>query len=322
MRRAVNVVFLTLVLSAMLGATDAVASPADLLAAGRIDDVISSLQVQIKASPQDAASYNYLCRAYYAVDDWDHAVSNCEKAVKLVPQSSEYHLWLGRAYGLKADHVNPFSAASLAGKLRKEFERAVELAPDSADARSDLGEFYVDAPGIVGGGLDKAHAQADALATLAPAKAHYLNGRIAEKQKDPNAAEKEYRAAIEASHGNANDWLNLALFFRHINRADEMEQALMRAASASKGQNEVLVEISEILQRAGRNLPAATQLVRRYIDSDSPTEKSPMFKAHYVLGSALEKQGDKRGAEQEYRAALALAANFSPARQALRNISK
>jgi tetratricopeptide (TPR) repeat protein len=322
MRSAVKWLFITVLLPATLLAADAVASPADLLAAGRVDEVIASLQSQLKTAPENAATYNYLCRAYYAVEDWDRAVSNCEKAAKLSPDNSEYHLWLGRAYGEKADHVNPFSAASLAGKLRREFERAVELAPNSIDARSDLAEFYIDAPGIVGGGLDKARSQAQALAPLAPAKAHYLNGRIAEKQKDLSTAEKEYRAAIEASKGNANDWLNLALYFRHVNRWDQMEQALTRAANAPIGQNEVLIEVSEILQRAGRNLPGATQFARRYIASNRPSEKSPLFKAHYVLGTSLEKQGDKQGAAEEYRAALALAANFSAAQQALKNVSK
>jgi tetratricopeptide (TPR) repeat protein len=322
MRSALKWLLTAIVLSTTLLATDAVASPADLLAAGRVDEVIASLQAQLKTSPESAAIYNYLCRAYYAVGDWDRAVSNCEKSVKLGSDNSDYHLWLGRAYGEKAEHVNPFSAASLAGKLRREFERAVELAPNSIDAHSDLAEFYIDAPGIVGGGLDKARLQAQVLATLAPARGHYVNGRIAEKQKDVTAAEKEYRAAIEASGGNANDWLNLALFFHHGNRFDDMEQALLHAANASSGQNEVLVEVSEILQRAGRNLPAATQMVRRYIASDSPSEKSPVFRAHYVLGTALEKQGDKAGAAQEYRAALALAGNFSAAQQALKSISK
>ena len=143
-----------------------------------------------------------------------------------------------------------------------------------------------------------------------------------EKEKDLAVAEKEYRAAIDASQGQANDWLNLALFYRHGNKLDDMEQALMRAANAPKGQNEVLVEASEILQRSGRNLPEATQLARRYIASNSLSEKSPLFKAHYVLGTALEKQGDKEGAAQEYRAALALAGNFSAAQQALKNVSK
>jgi tetratricopeptide (TPR) repeat protein len=322
MRSLLRWLLLTLFLSATLLAADAVASPGDLLAAGRVDDVIASLQAQLKTTPENAAAYHYLCRAYYSVGDWDRAISNCEKSVKLASDNSEYHLWLGRAYGEKADHINPFSAASLAGKLRREFERAVELAPNSVEARSDLAEFYIDAPGIVGGGLDKARPQAQALAALDPARSHYLNGRIAEKQKDPVAAEKEYRAAIDASQGNANDWLNLALFYRHGNKLDEMEQALVRAANAPQGQSEVLVEISEILQRQGRNLPAATQYARRYIASHNPSEKSPMFKAHYVLGTALEKQGDKDGAAQEYRAALGLAANFSAAQQALKSITK
>jgi tetratricopeptide (TPR) repeat protein len=241
MRSILKWFLFTVILSTTLLATDAVASPADLLAAGRVDEVIASLQSQVNASPENAGAYNYLCRAYYALGDWDRAIANCEKSVKLASDNSDYHLWLGRAYGEKADHVNPFSAASLAGKLRREFERAVELSPNSVEARSDLAEFYIDAPGIVGGGLDKARLQAQALAGFAPAKAHYLNGRIAEKEKDAAVAEKEYRAAIDASQGHANDWLNLALFYRHGNKLDDMDascqcpQGTKRSAGGSLG---------------------------------------------------------------------------------------
>src|SRR5258708_40165902 len=103
----------------------------------------------------------------------------------------------------------------MGGKVRGEVETGVRLDSNNVDARSDLGEFYLEAPGIVGGGRDKAEAQAQALAALDPAKADYLKGRMAEKKKDFAAAEKEYRAAIEASHGSALTWFNLALFFRH-----------------------------------------------------------------------------------------------------------
>ena len=51
-------------------------------------------------------------------------------------------------------------------------------------ARTDLAEFYLEAPGIVGGGQDKARAQADQVAKLNPAKAHWIQGRLAEKNKD------------------------------------------------------------------------------------------------------------------------------------------
>ena len=50
-------------------------------------------------------------------------------------------------------------------------------------------------------------------------------------------------------------------------------------------------------------------------------EEAPAFKAHFVLGSILEKQGDKKGAAQEYSAALALAKGYSPAQKALDRVN-
>jgi tetratricopeptide (TPR) repeat protein len=305
-----------------LPVTQASSSASELLAAGRVDDAIASLQQQLKSSPADAGSYFDLCRAYYSVQDWDRAISTCEKASSLSPANSDYFLWLGRAYGEKAERVNPLSAYSLARKLRRAFETSVELNPMNVDARVDLAEFYLEAPGILGGGTDKARSQARVLSRISVPRSHYLYGRIAEKDKDSVRAEKEYRAAIDASNGNANDWLNLALFFRHQNRPGDMEQALLRAADAPSGRNDVLVECASLLLGSGRSPSSAAQLVRRYLSSGTPSDKAPLFQAHYVLGTALEKQGDSQGAAQEYRAALSLASNFPVAKEALRRVSR
>ncbi len=70
------------------------------------------------------------------------------------------------------------------------------------------------------------------------------------------------------------------------------------------------MESGEVLLRSGRNFPAAVQYLRRYLALNSKVEEAPAFKAHYLLGTALEKQGDKQGAAQEYRAALSLAKKF------------
>ena len=311
-------------MASLLAAALAIAddSAPALLAAGRVDDAITSLRSKIAASPNDAEAHNLLCRAYFSVGDWDRGISACEKAVALAPNNSRYHLWLGRVYGEKADSSNFISAASLAGKVRTEFETAVRLGPDSVDARSDLGEFYLEAPGIVGGGRDKAEAQAKTLSTLDPAKAHWLNGRIAEKRKDLITAEKEYRAAIDASHGSALNWFNLALFYRHQQRWDEMEDAINRAVSAQMDRPEIVMEAGEVLIRTGRNFPAAVRFLRRYLSSTSKVEEAPAFKAHYLLGTALEKQGDKQAAAQEYRAALSLAKDFSRAQEALNRLNR
>jgi tetratricopeptide (TPR) repeat protein len=314
------ILLLTALLTAALAQADE-SAPA-LLAAGRADDAILNLRSKIDSSPNDAQAHNLLCRVYFSMGDWDRGISACEKAVALERNNSRYHLWLGRVYGEKADAANFLSAASLAGKVRNEFEAAVRLDPNNVEARSDLGEFYLEAPGIVGGGRDKAEAQARALAALDAAKADYLKGRIAEKKKDFAAAEKEYRAAIEASHGSALSWFNLALFFRHQQRWNDMEDAINHAVSAQADRPEIIMESGEVLLRSGRNFPAAVQYLRRYLALNSKVEEAPAFKAHYLLGTALEKQGDKQGAAQEYRAALSLAKNFSRAQEALDRLNR
>jgi tetratricopeptide (TPR) repeat protein len=299
----------------------AAGSPADLLAAGRVDEVISTLSTKLNTSPNDAASHNLLCRAYFAVGKWDSAISECEKAISIEPDKGEYHLWLGRTYGEKADASSFFTAAGLAKKVRNEFERAVALDPNNVIARTDLAEFYLEAPGIVGGGQDKARAQAEQVAKLDPAKAHWIQGRLAEKNKDLTAAEREYKSAIDASQGGGNAWLNLALFYRKNNRLDEMQDALKKAAAAPMDQPEVLVDAASTLLRANRDLPFATQLVRRYLASNT-VEQAPSFKAHYLLGNILEKQGDKQGAVKEYQAALTMAKDFGRAREALNRVNQ
>ena len=296
-------------------------TPQQFLAAGRVDQAVDVLRRQIQSSPT-AEAYNLLCRAHFELDAWDAGIPSCEKAVGLAPTNGLYHLWLGRIYGEKADRAGFLSAAGLARKVRTELERAVEFSPDSWEARTDLAEFYLEAPGIVGGGKDKARAQAALLTPLNPAMAHWVIARLAEKDKDPATAEQEYRAAIDASHGGALAWLNLAGFYRHTNRLDEMEQALRTMESRPLDRPGALVDGAGLLLRTGRDYPMAIRLLRRYIASSTTVEESPVFKAHYLLGELLEKQGDHPAAAEEYRAALDLAHSFGRAQEALKRVTR
>jgi len=293
-------------------------SPSELLAAGRVDDALHTLQQQIQRSATDAESYNLLCRAYFMLEDWDRGIAACERARDLDPQNSLYYLWLGRIYGEKADHAGFWSAAGLARKTRNAFERAVELDPKSWEARTDLAEFYLEAPGIVGGGKDKARAQADAIMPLNPGMAHWVLGRIAERNKDAASAEREYRAAVVASHSGSRAWLDLAGFLRRTNRFDEMEQALRNLESSPLDHPPSLMDGASMLLRTGRDLHLAVRLLRRYLSS--PVEEGPAFKEHDLLGQLLEKQGDRQAAAEEYRAALALAGNYTRAREDLKRV--
>jgi tetratricopeptide (TPR) repeat protein len=320
MKRRLSMITLLAALSLALRALPSAAEgPKDLLAAGRVDEAIQTLQKQVDQSANDAESYNLLCRAYFMLDEWDRGIAACEHAVNLDPNKSLYHLWLGRIYGEKADRTGIFSAAGMAKRVRTQFERAVEIDPQSWEARTDLAEFYLEAPGIVGGGKDKARSQANLLLPLNPAMAHWVLGRVAEKNKDQATAEREYRAEIESSHGSVRAWLDLAIFYRHTSRYAEMEQALTTMESRPLDRPESLMDGAGCLLRAGRNYPLGVRLLRRYL-ADTPVEAGPRFKAHYLLGQLLERQGDRRGAAEEYRASLALAHGFSRAQEALKRV--
>ena len=317
---------LLLLLTAIFAASAAIAgadepAPA-LLASGRVDEAIAALHGQISSSPNDAVAHNLLCRAYFTLGQWDRGISACEKAVALEPGNGQFHLWLGRIYGEKADRVSFISAAGLAGRVRTEFETAVKLIPNNIDARSDLAEFYLEAPGIVGGGRDKAMQQVTPLALLDPARAHWVSARVAEKKKDFTTAEAEYKSAIDASHGGASAWLNLGLFYRHRERYNDMEQALMHVRPAPLDRPDALVDAAEILIHSQRNLQEAVELLRTYMNSNKKVEQAPAFKVHYLLGSAAEKLGDKQQAATEYKSALALAKEFQPAQQALQRMNR
>ena len=312
--------FLLVLLTLIAALTASADSAKELLAAGRVDEAIAELNGHLSSAPADAESSNLLCRAYYALEDWERAESSCKKAVALDPDNSRFHLWLGRAYGERADRANVLAAGVLAEKARGEFERAVQLDPNDVDARLDLAEFYVLAPRVLGGGEQKARDQAQSIATVDPGREHWVYARIAEQKKDFATAEREYHQYIDLSKGDAQAWLNLAFFLRRQLRIEEMEQAVVKLSQAPMPRRDALFEASEILYRTGRSFPFATELLRRYLAA-GPVEAAPAFKARYLLGLLLEKQGDKAGAAQEYRASLSLARNFGVAQQALNRVA-
>lgn len=294
--------------------------PEKLLADGRADEAITNLRTKIAQAPGDAASQNLLCRAYMMTSNWDSGIAACEKAVSLEPRNSQYHLWLGRVYGEKADHSNFITGANLAPKVRREFETAVNLDPKNMEAHSDLAEYYLEAPAIMGGGKDKAENQAQQMAPADPAGAALLHARLAEKRNDSAEAEKQYKVAIQASGGKAGTWLSLAKFYQRRQQLDRVEDAIRHVAAADRNQH-VLLAAADFLIRSNLDFPQAEDFLRRYL-SGATVEEAPAFKAHYLLGGLLEKDGNKVAAAQEYRAALALVSSFAPAQSALNRLER
>jgi tetratricopeptide (TPR) repeat protein len=286
------------------------------LTAGRADDAIARLTSSLAGNPGDAEAHNLLCRVYYQEERWDDAIRECEAAVRLAPLDSGYHLWLGRAYGEKADAIHSIKAFGLAKKVRDEFEHAVQLEGGNVDALSDLGEFYTAAPSIVGGGKQKAQGVVQALEQYDLTQAHELKGRLAEKDKKYPLAESEFKAAVEAAKQTADAWMTLASFYARRKQWDRMLQAAQAGvdadARAAKPHGSALVEGAALLARNHQEPQLAIQLLKLYLDSPNKSADSPAFQVHAQLGNLLEQQGDHEGARQQMEAATALAHDYHP----------
>ncbi|MDE3202409.1 MAG: hypothetical protein KGN79_15975 [Acidobacteriota bacterium] len=284
----------------------------EALQAGEADKALSLLA----SLPKNAEWHNLDCRVQYALEHWNAAYDECQKAVQMDDQNSDYHMWLGRASGEKASRASFLSAYSLGKRVGTEFERAVQIDPKNAAALADLGEFYYSAPGIVGGGTDKAEQIARQLDSVDPARAYELRARIAEKNKDYSTAESEYKKAIEVSKTPAFQWMNLAAFYRRRNRLQDMESAVQKgfeAAEHEKHAGVALANGASSLIRGGRNFQLASKLLETYLKSDSLTEEVPAFKAYTQLAKLKADLGDKAAARQDKAAALALAHDYKPA---------
>ena len=71
-----------------------------------------------------------------------------------------------------------------------------------------------------------------------------------------------------------------------------------------------------------RNFAGAAQMLRHYVSEEDPSEDGPAFRAHYLLGVVLEKQGKKKEAAAEFQSALNMASEYRPAQDALARVSR
>jgi tetratricopeptide (TPR) repeat protein len=297
-------------------------SPYSLLNAANLDTALRDLDSRIQKDQKNALARNVVCRLYFQLENWDEAITACEKAVELDPQNSEFHQWLGRSYGEKAASAGPLKAFALVRKVKAEFERAVALGKDNFAAHADLAEFYAEAPSIMGGDKTKARKLAEVVMQRDPADAHVMLGRLEEKLGAKNKGEAEFKDAIEAGGGLARYWVDLAAFYRRTGRLNEMESAINSSLAARLDTGIALFDAASLLLQSGRNFPLAVQVFRQYLSLDKFAEDGPAFQAHYRLGMLFEKQKDLQNAAREYRAALALASQYHPAQDALARVSR
>jgi tetratricopeptide (TPR) repeat protein len=292
---------------------------ASALMQGRVDEAVGDLQGILSQDPSDDTAHLLLCRAFYSEAMADQAVDECEAALQGLGKSSEAQDWMGRAYGLKANRSGPIAGYKLAHKVRTAFETAVELDPTNPDAANDLSEYYIHAPAMVGGGLDKASALAERVQATLPQPAHRMQALIAQQRKDYGTAEREFKAATAVA-GVPDAWADLARFYAERQQYDQGLDAVRHCLTADTDRDASVVDAASILTEMHREPELAERILREYLDSGAKSDAAPVIKVRVELAKLRLTAGDKPGAKIELNKALELAKDYELAKRELQRL--
>lgn len=279
--------------------------------AGKVDAALAELD----RLPDDAPVLSLRCSLYASIDRVDDALKACDSAAALAPANSDAALAVARALGEKADRGGALTGLRLVGKIRSAFERAVQLDGRNVEALSDLGEFYVEAPAMMGGGLDKAEALVAQLQPLSPARAHRLAAMIAAKRKDNPRAEQEYRAELAVAP-TPEAYVDLAKFYGSQKQWNSASDNAHLAMERDTQHGPDTLDAANLLIGWKRDQPAAQAGLQSYLQAPQK-DVARYAKAHVLLGQSFSSTGDRAKAKLEYQAALALAHDYAAAKQGL-----
>jgi Tfp pilus assembly protein PilF len=249
-------------------------------------DYNGSLKILLPLPQKDGPAWLLIGRDYYGLGDLKKATESIEKAIAAEPGKSEYFLWLGRAYGRRAETSSPFTAPGFASKARQNFEKALELDPANLEAASDLFEYYLEAPGFLGGGMDKAVRLADRIAELNQTEGYWARAKIAEKRKEYSGAEEQFRRAVELAPRQVGRLLDLAGFLAKQGRYQESDQTFQAADKIAPGSPKVMFAKADSYIRHRRNLDTARKLLREYLAASLTPDDPPRSQAEKLLKQA------------------------------------
>jgi tetratricopeptide (TPR) repeat protein len=251
-----------------------------------LTDFSQSLETLQSVSQKDAAVYELMGRNYYMLGEYKKATEVLEKAVAANPTSSECALWLGRAFGRRAETSNLLSAPGHASKARQYFEKAVQLDPRNLDALSDLLDYYLEAPGFLGGSFEKAQAIAAQIGAISQAEGYAAQAKLAEHHKQFNSAEEHLHQAIEAAPQQIGKLIQLAKLLAKQGRYQESDQAVARAEKIAPNNPQFLFETADLYIKSGRHLDVARTLLERYLASQLTPDDPPRSDAEKLLRKA------------------------------------
>jgi tetratricopeptide (TPR) repeat protein len=167
-----------------------------------------------------------------------------------------------------------------------------------------LMRYYLQAPGIVGGGIGKARTLATQTASVNPEAARLMQARLDASDDKPGAAEAAVLAMAVSSNEAIADGqrdLLIALANDHMNakRLADAERVLREAVKRFPDSTSAPYSLARVQQEQGKHREAVAGF-------EQVLAKDPHSATWYRIGQSQQALGEKAKAASAYERALAL----------------
>jgi tetratricopeptide (TPR) repeat protein len=260
--------------------------------------------LEARPAPAPAAPPWAPIREALGKGDAGAAVAAADAALKTFPKDATVLLWAGRAYGQTAMSASVFTKMSWAKKCREAWEKAVRIDPAALEPRLELLRYYLVAPGIAGGSVEKARAHAAKITSLDATQGYIAAGTIADHEKKPAEAEAAFRKAAEADPKGVQGPIALASHFARQKRWPEARAIFERRVDTDPNDAFAVYQLGRIAFLSGEEMEKGLSLFDRYLTLPVPEAGPTHADARWRKGLLLEKLGREPAAIAEYREAL------------------
>lgn len=227
------------------------------------------------------------------------AIAAAEACVERAPKAAACHWALGTVLGVQAMSEGMMAAGRSLGRVREALVAAHELAPAWWPARSSLVEFYVVAPGMMGGSLSKAEVLARTAPTADGRKA--LEARMAIQREQPDAALAVFAALKPGSDAaldeDVRNW-GRAAAFNLVNAGQPAKAQAWFEAQMRERPNDALPPygLARVLAETGK--PAEALPLYERASKGRDAAELPIA---YRMGLAQQMLGQTDAAKSSYR---------------------
>ena len=282
--------------------------------------IVAVLPAQAQSAQADEAQAEFLLgKKSLEQNDARKAIDYLEKAVSLNPRSSEYYDWLGKAYGTQAERASKFKQPFLAKKTKSAWEKAIALDPDNIGAREDIIQYYLVAPGFLGGSKEKARQQSIEIKRRNAYRGTLVAAQVCAAVKDERCVESELKWVISTYPDSTLGYTSLTAYYASEKRFEQAFAVIDSRLKVKPSDPVALYSFGRTASMSGQNLERGEEALREYIAAP-PANGPSVANAHYRLGLIAEMRGAKDVARREYETALQLNPYYKEAKKALKAI--